>query len=51
MHNEFFQRYYNLKRTQGKSHRCAQGHCVRKLLRVIYHLLSINQQFDSEHLR
>ena len=36
--NEVFQKYYLLKLSQGKSKRCAQGHCVRKLLRVIYHL-------------
>lgn len=45
--NKVFKNYYNLKRSQGKSHRCAQGHCVRKLLRVIYHLLKTNQQFDA----
>lgn len=49
--NHAFKDYYNLKRSQGKSHRCAQGHCVRKLLRVIYHLLKTNQQFDTSLLR
>lgn len=49
--NKVFNDYYNLKRSQGKSHRCAQGHCVRKLLRVIYHLLKTNQQFDASLLR
>lgn len=49
--NPVFYQYYHLKRSQGKSHRCAQGHCVRKLLRVIYHLLSTNQQFDPALLR
>ena len=44
--NPVFKSYYELKRSQGKSHRCAHGHCVRKLLRVIYHLLTTNQQFD-----
>ncbi len=33
-----FKKYYLLKLSQGKGHRCAQGHCVRKLLRVIYHI-------------
>ena len=42
-----FQAYYTKKRNQGKSHRCAQGHCVRKLLRVIYKLLSNNLSFDT----
>ena len=45
--NPVFKTFYNLKRLQGKSHRCAQGHCVRKLLRLIYHLESTNTQFDS----
>lgn len=49
--NPVFKSYYELKRSQGKSHRCAQGHCVRKLLRVIYHLLTTNQQFDPLLLR
>lgn len=49
--NPVFHAYYNLKRSQGKSHRCAQGHCVRKLLRVIFHLLKTNQQFDPSLLR
>jgi hypothetical protein len=41
-----FKDYYDLKISQGKSHRCAQGHCVRKLLRVIFHLLKTGQKFD-----
>lgn len=44
--NQVFQDYYNLKISQGKSHRCAQGHCVRKLLRIIFHIVKTNQQFD-----
>lgn len=50
-HNPVFKAYYQLKISQGKSHRCAQGHCIRKLLRIIYHLLCTNQQFDSRLLR
>ena len=45
-----FQAYYTKKRNQGKSHRCAQGHCVRKLLRVIYKLLSSDILFDTANL-
>ena len=33
--NEVFRTYYNKKSTEGKGHRCAQEHCIRKLLRVI----------------
>lgn len=48
--NPTFNSYYNLKRSQGKSHRCAQGHSVRKLIRVIYKLLSENIPFDETAL-
>lgn len=49
--NEVFKAYYNLKISQGKGHRCAQGHCVRKLLRIIFHLLKTGQQFNPQLLR
>lgn len=50
--NGVFKNYYNLKLLQGKSHRCAQGHCVRKLLRVIYHLCTTdNVTFDASLLK
>lgn len=49
-HNEVFHAYYNKKLSEGKGHRCAQGHCIRKLLRVIYHLLTTGQQFSPELL-
>ena len=50
-HNPVFKKFYQLKISQGKGHRCAQGHCVRKLMRVIYHLLSTNTQFSPEMLK
>ena len=50
-HNTVFTAYYNKKLAEGKGHRCAQGHCIRKLLRIIYHLLKTNQQFDPQLLR
>ena len=49
-HNEVFYTYYNKKLAEGKGHRCAQGHCIRKLLRIIYHLLTTGQQFCPELL-
>lgn len=49
--NEVFRNYYDLKISQGKSHRCACGHCVRKLLRIIFHLLRTDQKFDPALLR
>ena len=48
--NEVFYAYYTKKLNEGKGHRCAQGHCIRKLLRVIYHLLSTRQPFNSKLL-
>ena len=50
LHNEVFFAYYHKKLAEGKDHRCAQGHCIRKLLRIIYHLLSTGQQFSPELL-
>lgn len=50
-YNPVFKEFYQLKISQGKGHRCAQGHCVRKLMRVIFHLLSTNTQFDPALLR
>ena len=49
--NPVFKAYYNLKISQGKGHLCALGHCVRKLMRVIYHLLSTGTYFDPDLLR
>lgn len=49
--NPVFKAFYEKKISQGKSYRCAQGHCVRKLLRVIYKILSTNCQFDPALLR
>ena len=48
--NEVFHAYYTKKLNEGKGHRCAQGHCIRKLLRVIYHLLSTRQPFNPKLL-
>ena len=48
--NAVFRAYYNKKLSEGKGHRCAQGHCIRKLLRIIYHLLTTGHQFNPELL-
>ena len=50
-HNPAFNNYYHLKRNQGKGHLCALGHCVRKLLRIIYHLETNNLSFDINSLK
>lgn len=48
--NPVFKKYYDLKISQGKSHLCAQGHCIRKLLRVIFHLVKTGETFDPQKL-
>ena len=45
-----FNSYYNKKRSEGKSHLTSQSHTVRKLLRVIYHLLTNNLKFNENQL-
>lgn len=50
-HNPVFNNYYHFKRSQGKSHLCALGHCVRKLLRIIYHLEINHLSFDINSLK
>ena len=50
-HNPAFNNYYHLQRNQGKGHLCALGHCVRKLLRIIYHLETNNLSFDINSLK
>ena len=37
--NNTFREYYELKRSQGKSHYCALGHVAHKLVRVIFKML------------
>ncbi|MDF9825911.1 transposase [Breznakia sp. PF5-3] len=49
-YNSTFNSYYKLKKEQGKSHRCAQGHVLRKFIRVLYKLLTENIMFDFEQL-
>lgn len=50
-YNPVFRDYYKLKRSQGKGHLCAEGHCVRKLLRIIYHLETNNLKFDPNLIK
>lgn len=48
--NPVFQVYYTKKLKEGKGKLCAQGHCVRKLLRIIFKLLTSNQDFSPSLL-
>jgi transposase len=46
LHNDTFNNYYNLKRSQGKSHYSALGHTAHKLVRVIFKMLKDNVEFN-----
>lgn len=48
LHNQTFKEYYDLKRSQGKTHYCALGHCAHKLVRVIFKMLKSNVDFDLD---
>ena len=47
-HNETFKNYYELKRSQGKSHYCALGHVAHKLVRIIFKMLKDNVVFNLD---
>ena len=48
LHNKTFKKYYDLKRSQGKSNYCALGHCAHKLVRIIFKMLKSNVDFDLD---
>lgn len=48
LHNKNFKDYYDLKRSQGKTHYCALGHCAHKLVRIIFKMLKSNVDFDLD---
>lgn len=48
LHNKTFKEYYDLKRSQGKSHYCALGHCAHKFVRIIFKILKSNVDFDLD---
>ena len=48
LNNKTFKEYYDLKRSQGKSHYCALGHAAHKLVRVIFKILKSNVDFDLD---
>lgn len=48
LHNKTFKEYYALKRSQGKTHYGALGHCAHKLVRVIFKMLKSNVDFDLD---
>ena len=50
-YNLCFSKYYWKKRNEGKYHRVALSHVVKKLLRVIYYLETNNINFDPNLLK
>jgi hypothetical protein len=46
-----FAEFYAKKRNEGKSHRVACSHVIKKLIRIIYHLEKENIDFDASKLR
>lgn len=50
-HNLVFAEYYAKKRNEGKTHRIACSHVIKKLIRIIYHLEKENLDFDASQLR
>ena len=52
VHNPTFYEYYSKKHhKEGKNHRVALSHVVRKLLRIIYHIEVMDKKFDSKLLK
>ena len=50
-YNMVFAEFYAKKRNEGKSHRVACSHVIKKLIRIIYHLEKENIDFDVSKLR
>ena len=44
--NQTFKKYYDQKRSEGKLHYNALGHCAGKLVRIIYKMLTDNVAFN-----
>ncbi len=50
-YNSIFYAFYLKKRNEGKPHRVALTHLVKKLIRIIYHLETKNISFDSSKIK
>ena len=44
--NQTFKEYYEQKKSEGRSHYNALGHCAGKLVRIIHKMLTDNVEFD-----
>ena len=47
-YNQTFKEYYDSKRAEGRGHYNALGHCVGKLVRVIYKMLKDDVEFNLD---
>ena len=46
--NKTFKTYYETKKSEGRSHYNALGHCAGKLVRIIYKMLTDKEEFNLE---
>ena len=44
--NSTFATYYSQKKSEGRTHYAALGHCAGKLVRIIYKMLTDNVEFN-----
>ena len=51
IHNPVFYDYYTKKKQEGKHHRVVLIHLAKKLIRVIHHLETHHEDFDSSKLK
>ncbi|MDT8336460.1 MAG: transposase, partial [Candidatus Izemoplasmatales bacterium] len=51
IHNPVFYDYYTKKKQEGKHHRVALIHLSKKLVRVIHHLETNHEDYDSKKLK
>ena len=47
-YNQTFKEYYDSKRSEGRGHYNALGHCAGKLVRIIYKMLKDNVEFKLD---
>jgi hypothetical protein len=51
IHNPVFYDYYTKKKQEGKHHRVALIHLAKKLIRIIHHIETNDEDFDSKKLK
>jgi len=51
IHNQVFYDYYTKKKQEGKHHRVALVHLAKKLVRIIHHLETNQEDFDPSKLK